>query len=30
MAFWKIYGKSWFLKKIPNTMNVYRKYLYDE
>lgn len=30
MAFWKIYGKSWFLKKIQNMMNVYRKYLYDE
>lgn len=31
MAFWVLFGKSWYLRKdIPNMISLYKRYLYDE
>lgn len=31
MAFWALYGKSWYRRKdIPNMIEWYKKYLYNE
>lgn len=30
MAFWAVYGKPWFKRNIPNQIELFKKYLYDE
>ena len=30
MAFWALYGKPWFKRDIPNQIELFKKYLYDE
>ena len=30
MAFWKLYGKSWFIRPFPNMIRMYKEILYDK